>query len=248
MNLLVDLGNSRLKWAVAQTSSWRGGGFAFSARFADDLDRAWLSLPRPQRVVAASVGDAEHARDLADWVQNSWGLSVEFVEARLSGFGVTNRYDEPTRLGADRWAALIAAHHLWSGAVCIVDCGTAVTVDALSADGVFQGGVILPGIALMRGSLRSGTAGIRHVDGLQSTCFAHNTADAVAAGTLFGLAGAVERIAQEFRPVLGENMRLVITGGAAVPLATVLGARLGPLIHEPDLVLRGLAFIVEHGA
>ncbi|MHB8551688.1 MAG: type III pantothenate kinase, partial [Acidiferrobacterales bacterium] len=218
MNLLVDLGNSRLKWALAHGSEWRTGGFAYGVQFGPDLDREWSDIGRPRRVVAANVSSAERARALASWIQHRWAMPVDFLEAGRSQLGVTNTYDEPARLGADRWAALIAARHLYSGSICIVDCGTAVTLDALGADSIYRGGVILPGITLMRDCLRTGTAGIRSVDGRDDSCLARNTADAVAAGTVFGVAGAVMRIIEEFRTALGTDMRVIFSGGAATPV------------------------------
>ncbi|MDA8363708.1 MAG: type III pantothenate kinase [Gammaproteobacteria bacterium] len=248
MNLLVDLGNSRLKWALAQGAAWRSGTFAYGARMASDLDRAWSDLGRPRRVVAASVGGAERAQVLASWVRDRWALAVDFLEPSRSQLGVINTYDEPSSLGADRWAALIAARKLFSGPACVVDCGTAVTLDALGADGTYLGGVILPGITLMRDCLCSGTAGIRCVDGRDDSCLARNTADAVAAGTVYGLAGAVTRIAEEFRQVLGPDMRVVLGGGAADPVVARLAGHLTPLVQERDLVLKGLALVAEASA
>jgi len=245
VNLLVDLGNSRLKWALAQGPEWRSGGFAYGAQMVPDLDRAWSDVVRPRRIVAASVSSVERARALDSWVRGRWALPVDFLEPSRSQLGVINTYDDPARLGADRWAALIATRHLYPGPACIVDCGTAVTLDALGGDGVYHGGVILPGIALMRECLRIGTAGIRSVDGRDDSCLARNTADAVAAGTVFGVAGAVMRIIEEFRTALGTDMRVIFSGGAATPVIARLAGRLGSVIQEPDLVLKGLSLIAE---
>ncbi len=155
-----------------------------------------------------------------------------------------NHYHDPAALGADRWAALIAAHHLTAGPVCVIDCGTAVTIDALSADGDFLGGVILPGLRLLRTSLVQGTRSIRATDGDAATCLARSTADAVAAGTLFGLAGAVERVLAEHRQALGSEMSALITGADAGLVLSKLRAE-APVAEVSDLVLRGLALIAE---
>ncbi len=244
MNLLVDMGNSRLKWALAQGTVWRSGGFAYGERLSADLDRGWSECGQPHRVLVANVSGAERARELASWVRQHWALTVEFLQAGRNQLGVTNTYD-PAQLGADRWAALIAVRGLYPGPACIVDCGTAVTLDALAADGIYLGGVILPGTTLMRRCLLSGTAGIRSAEGRDDSCLAHNTADAVAAGTAFGLVGAITRIAEEFRPVLGATMQVIVSGGGAGQLVARLAGRLGPLIEEPDVVLRGLLRVAE---
>jgi type III pantothenate kinase len=124
----------------------------------------------------------------------------------------------------------------------VVDCGTAVTVDALSADGEFLGGAVFPGLRLLRDSLVQGTAGIPATEGDATDCLARSTADGVAAGTLFGLAGAVERLIDEYRRTLGETTRVFLTGGDAPALAARLRAAHTPV---PDLVLKGLARIAD---
>jgi len=246
VNLLVDLGNSRLKWAIADPEGWRFGAFAHDAEPRRALDREWVNIAQPRRVVAASVGGAERAQALAAWVWDRWSLPVHFLEAARSQLGVTNTYDEPAHLGSDRWAALIATHHLGAGAACVVDCGTAVTLDALAADGAFIGGVIMPGIALMRDCLRARTASIRGVDGRDNSCLAHNTADGVSAGTVFGVAGAVARVVDEFQLLLGAKMRIIFTGGDAPRVTARLAGRLPlPITLEPELVLKGLALVAD---
>jgi type III pantothenate kinase len=156
--------------------------------------------------------------------------------------GVTNRYHEPATLGADRWAALIAARQQSQAAQCVVDCGTAMTVDALSAAGEFLGGVILPGISMARAALLANTQGIRVAEGDEGSCLARATGDGVAAGSVFGLAGAIERIVAEQRRALGADARVLVTGGDAPRLLPLLR---GSVTHEPELVLKGLKLIAE---
>ncbi len=246
MNLLVDLCNSRLKWALAAAGVWRSGVLGYDADLHSALEREWTDLPQPRRVVAASVGGGERAQVLSAWVWDRWSLPVHFLEATRNQLGVTNTYDDPGSLGSDRWAALIAARHLGADPACIVDCGTAVTLDALAADGAFIGGVILPGITIMRDCLRTRSAGIRHVDGRDDSCLAHNTADGVSAGTIFGLAGAVARIVGEFRQTLGAGMRMIVTGGDGPRVIARLDRQqLPPIMHEPELVLKGLTLVAD---
>src|SRR5204863_2422782 len=122
---------------------------------------------------------------------------------------VRNGYRDKGTLGADRWAAMIGARsEMPASAAAVVNCGTAVTVDALSAGGEFVGGVILPGLFLQRSALATGTAALRVGEGDETSCLAMSTADAIAAGTLYGLAGAVERVCAEFERVLDETMKV----------------------------------------
>lgn len=244
MRLLVDLGNTRLKWASSGAGRWRAGATAYRDMSMNELlEDTWGGLPAPTAVVMASVA-AEASRDaIAQWVRNHWKITVHHVQAAPAQSGVVNRYRDPAALGPDRWAALIGARGaLPASAVCIVDCGTAVTIDALTADGQFAGGVIFPGLSLLRESLKMGTAGLRPGEGNETSCLGLSTADGIAAGTIHGLAGAVERVFGEFEQALGEPMKLVVTGGNADRVAALLER---PALRVPDLVLKGLDRIAE---
>lgn len=241
-NLLVDLGNTRLKWAFAAKTEWEMGAVA-SGDIDDDarLSQLWRGRS-PQRVVVASVTAPARLARLLDWLKQNWRIEPHVVQARREGFGVRNHYDIAERLGSDRWAALIAVRQREQRAAIVIDAGTAVTIDALSADGEFLGGVILPGLNLARECVAAGTAAIGVEEGDASTCLARSTADALAAGSRFGLAGAIERISAEHRRALGADAQLYITGGDAARLLPLLA---GAANHVPDLVLKGLAVIAE---
>lgn len=245
MNLLVDLGNSRLKWALQ-----RPGRLAMQAAVARDmdprqvLDAAWADVAPPARVLAACVAGSAWCEALDQWAQARWGVRVEFAQAREAQCGVRAAYREPHTLGVDRWAALIAARALAPRGACIVDCGTAVTVDALDADGLHRGGVIFPGLALLRAALARGTEAIGSALGNEESVLARATPDAVAAGTLHGLAGAIARMVDE-QSALAGPLAVLFTGGDA-PKLQVLLRREVQLV--PDLVLQGLARIADEAA
>jgi type III pantothenate kinase len=239
MNLLVDLGNARIKWARAQTGSWQAAAALLGDKPLDELfDSLWADMSLPQKVVVACVANPKILQAMDRW------LLGHVVKAQRELLGVKNHYREPITLGADRWAALIAAHHMSTRPVSVVDCGTAVTVDALSAQGDFLGGVILPGLRLLRSSLVGATQEIREINGDDTTCLGLSTADAVAGGSAFGLAGALERIITEQAKQLGKGFQVLVTGGDAVRVLPRLQVEV-PVEHVPDLVLRGLALIAE---
>lgn len=238
MNLVLDLGNSRCKWALANKDFSPRGAFAYGEDFQRALDQAFGMLTRPDQVAAVSVGCTAHTDTLVQWVKRQWSLDLRCFSARATQCGVTNAYDVPAQLGADRWAALIAARARIGGAACVVDCGTAVTVDALDARGVFRGGIILPGLALLRESLLQRTQGIRVADGNARSCLALNTADAVSAGSAFGLGGAIDRILDEQAAALGAIPPVLLTGGDAQGMQILLRHTTQLL---PDLVLEGVA-------
>ena len=244
MNLLIDLGNSRLKWAQQAPGLWRTGAALLEHALPSLLDRLWRDMDVPQKIVICSVSTSERMQALEQWVQARWSVTPRIVRAQAEQLGVKNRYRQPEQLGVDRWVALIGARGLTSSAACVVDGGTAVTVDALSADGEFLGGAVFPGLRLLRDSLVQGTAGIPATEGDATDCLARSTADGVAAGTLFGLAGAIDRILDEQAAMLGAAPQVLITGGDAPPLLALLRH---VVQHTPDLVLEGVARIARAG-
>lgn len=242
-SLLIDLGNTRLKWAQHAPGVWLSGAVLHRERdMAEVLDEAWTDLPKPERVVLASVAAPDTTGLLELWIGERWALCPQRVRAQREQLGVSNSYRDPESLGVDRWLGLLAARSLTGRACAVVGCGTAVTIDALSADGVFAGGVIVPGLHLWRESLNRGTAGISVNAGDASSCLARSTADAVAAGALFGLVGAIDRVIAEQSRALDIEPDIFITGGDA-PLLLPHLAR--PAIEVPELVLQGLARIAE---
>jgi type III pantothenate kinase len=154
--------------------------------------------------------------------------------------GVSNGYDHPERLGVDRWLALLGAYHSVKGSVCVADCGTAITVDVVDGEGRHQGGVIAPGLALMRRALAVATDGAVAGGGSFRGVFARETEAAVQGGTVNAAAGLIEKLMAESGRVLDTQPFLILTGGDAAPVAECLR-----LPHEiaPLLVLQGLWLI-----
>lgn len=238
MQLLIDCGNSRLKWAYAGAGAWQSQALPHAgASLADVARRAFAEATQPESIWISCVAGAEPCAALARALAERFGVTPHLVHATPAAAGVGNRYIRPEQLGADRWTALIGARGLTQAACMVVDCGTAVTADALSAAGEFVGGVIFPGLNLARASLARAAPALDVAPGAADTCLARGTADAIAAGTRFAIAGAIERVAREFEAALGP-VELIVTGGDA-PLVLPLLTR--SVRHEPDLVLKGLA-------
>jgi type III pantothenate kinase len=239
--LLLDIGNSRIKWGFLREGVIRGtGGAAHGECPPDDLIAAWGE--RPARLVVSNVRGEEFAATLTACTLHAWNLLPEFITPSRRDFGVTNSYRDAEKLGADRWAALIAAHHLHPGAVCIVDCGTAITIDTLSAEGKHLGGLILPGLTTMRKALSSQTATLpmaleQQVSEL--TPLAQDTRQGIMQGTLYAAVAAIERARADLSSHFAIQSWL-ITGGDAGQLMPLLSVTFK---HEPDLVLQGLAII-----
>jgi len=251
-SLLLDVGNTCLKWAVlewgwkqsrlGQYGSCRHGG----KDVASSLATVWSALPVVDRVLLASVAGAGIDDELQSWVKKTWGLQIERLISPATGSGIVNAYADPDRLGVDRWAALIAARQLSAGPVCVVDCGTAVTIDRLDAEGRHQGGLILPGLAMMMQALSSGAeklSGDVLTDDVWVTQkvagLAQDTGSALAAGVLTTLVAAIDRVVNDTDRVNGAAA-CILTGGDGAMLLPLLA---GQWLHRPHLVLEGMAQI-----
>jgi len=232
--LAVDAGNTRIKWGL-HNGTWLGLGTTAHAEVYSLRD-AWKNLPPPDCIVIANVAGERIASILRKLVKD-FHVKVHWVSARDFQCGVRNSYTMPSQLGADRWAAAIAARHLCHEACVVVNAGTAVTVDALSADGVFLGGLIIPGISLMRESLAKNTAALKLEHG-KFKSFPVNTADAIESGAVLALCGAVEGVRSALGA--GKASQCLLSGGGA----KILYPHLKPPTKVMDnLVLEGLVVI-----
>jgi len=236
--LAVDAGNSRIKWGV-----WDNGWLQQDAAAKTDtakLADVWGALKRPRHVVASNVAGPAVAEWLTAWTFTQ-GLTVKWVASRREQCGVRNGYAEPTQLGPDRWAALLAARHIAGSSALAVNAGTAVTIDALTHEGDFIGGVIVPGLDLMASALALGTARLpRTAGGIVQ--FPTTTADAIASGAMQAVCGAVERMHRALAE-RGPEPSILLSGGAALLVQEHLG-RFAQVV--PNLVLEGLRLIAEH--
>jgi type III pantothenate kinase len=255
--LLIDAGNSSLKWALCRNGSLEMGDpvvYRWSS-LVGQLTEAWqffakenISLTRIilSNVAGQQVFDAlSQWRDNASVVKEAGEVSIEVVVAQTSAYGVINAYKQPEALGADRWAALVAARHYVKGNACIVSCGTALTVDILTADGVHVGGIIAPGWEMMESSLVANAKGITSGDSEVPELLGQTTQQAVQAGISAASVGAVKYIVQRYQENMGIALTCVVTGGAAPLLLPKLLSleSAGIFYHEPVWVLKGLAII-----
>jgi len=237
MDLLLDAGNTRLKWGLRDESGWRGQG-AVATGEPDGLTAVLAAAGPIRRVLGANVAGAGVAARLAE-ILGEWGLVPAWIEPSVSAFGVHNRYLDPARLGADRWAALLGARALGAGPCLVICAGTATTIDRLTADGDFLGGVILPGFDLMRRALAGNTAQLPFSAG-EISITPRNTADAIASGCLFAQLGAIERL---YAPLAAEpGAHCLLTGGAAALLMTHLSV---PCRQVDTLIFEGLRCFAE---
>lgn len=237
--LLVDIGNSRIKWVLNRDGQPVARGAHLLAE-AETFSAAIRNLTRPERVIGCNVA-GELGEDALHAAIKHWELAPQWIKASQRGFGVSNCYASPDKLGPDRWAALVAAHALGLGETLVVSLGTAMTVDWLRANGDFVGGMIIPGLRLMREALAQGTSGVGYQQGKPGG-LACNTADAVETGLAFALSGAVRQARQTVLDGTGQAPVCLITGGDGEWLASLLEF---PVNFVADLVLQGLALMAN---
>ena len=245
MKLYVDVGNTFMKWRLREGEQVRQGSHAH--------ERDWLAVARalaattdvpPAEVHIASVAGPEGDRLLKERLAESFGLAPAFHYSESRACGVLNAYSQPRRLGVDRWLAVIEAWHRYGPAV-VIDCGSAVTVDAV-ADARHLGGYIAPGLAMLRGGLLQNTADV-HVSAVPEPSLApgSSTTEGVEHGILVMSVAFITRAVVELRQSLPDTCCVLLTGGDAPALLSWLDE--AP-VHVPDLVLDGLERRVAAGS
>jgi type III pantothenate kinase len=244
--LLIDIGNSRIKWAVlegdrlgkaqaAEYAGWRARDFA---------RRVIGKSPNIERILVSNVAADDVSDALAAGARLARAPKPERVSTQRRACGVTIAYVDPWRLGVDRLLAMIAAHHRFPGRpVCAVAVGTAMTIDLVGADGRHRGGAIIPAPTLMVSSLLDGTSGIRRRAqgggrGRGPALFGRSTRAAVEQGARYAAAAVADRAVSEARALVGQTPKLVMTGGGASALRPLIQTT---SLLAPDLVLEGLA-------
>ena len=245
--LLIDIGNTRIKWShldgarpgplrAALHSHWRAADYA----------RRLFHRAGVKRALVTSVAGPSVNRALCAAARRA-GVAVQFVKVPRRAGGVTVGYVDPWRLGVDRFVAAVGAHQIFRGvAVCVVGVGTAMTIDLVDAGGRHRGGVIIPAPDLMVQTLFSETHGIRRrAQGGRSgktELFGRSTRDGVVQGARYAAAALIDRAAEEARVLLGRKPLVVMTGGDAPVVRRLVHS---PCVGVPDLVLRGLAVLAQ---
>ncbi|ADE15723.1 transcriptional activator, Baf family [Nitrosococcus halophilus Nc 4] len=250
MILLVDIGNSRIKWArldggkPADVKAMVRGKTGIKRV----LTKAWKDLEGVSRVVVANAGGPKVAEQLQEWSQKHWQIVPEFLTSRSNGYGIRNAYSKPETLGIDRWLELVAVRQRYrgsahKGAIYIVDCGTAITIDVLATDGKHLGGLIVPGLTMMPKLLADNTAGIDETaETWEYSLLASTTSAAVNGGALYAAIAFIDRVSADVAAEVRGDLKRVITGGDAPRMLPLLRDKYE---HLPDLVLWGLARVAR---
>jgi type III pantothenate kinase len=249
MKLLIDIGNTRIKWAqlhgemlvpmqAITLTEWHKP---------NSLRRVILGQGTPEQILVSNVAGHDATKALQEFTQ-SLSIESQLIEPTRVAFGVTNGYTNPKQLGVDRWLSLIAAWNMQPDLLCIVSIGTALTIDAITESGQHLGGQIMPGPELMRQSLMQQTSDIAirsYKNGESDQFFANNTQCAVTQGLKNYVVSSVMASMERIKTDAGKAPTLLITGGGSPWLTDALTIK-----HQviPDLVLRGLALIATRNS
>ncbi len=248
--LLIDAGNSAVKWAIKMGSESNlilkeSLNIPGESKFDSDpifaiFTEQWKALDKPSKVIASCVAADSVWRALLNACDELWNIKAEKVTSLKQGFGLINAYENPADLGSDRWCAMIAANQLADSAFIVVDAGSALTIDMVNESGQHLGGYITPGLNMMRHSLHLRTAQVKTekiYNSEPSLSLANSTTACVEAGIHLSVVKLIEAVyEQESKKV--KNLQCYLTGGNATLIAGLLSFK---CVIIPDLVLRGLA-------
>ena len=240
MLLVIDIGNSRTKWALVSSD---GALSEFEVCMNANIAKSYLNVAaqKADSALIANVAGAGLAQQISQLLSP---LTINFLTATSQACGVTNGYADPAKLGADRWAALIAAWQRTKRATLVVNAGTAITIDMLDEKGTFLGGTIMPGLRLMHESLSNNASQLNIEEGVVHN-FPNNTQDAVATGNINAVAGAIGIMLKRLEKQCGWLPKLILSGGDANKIAEALKLNLKQVIMIENLVLQGLVLLAK---
>ncbi|MDX1805086.1 MAG: type III pantothenate kinase [Alcanivorax sp.] len=235
MILYVDVGNTALKWRMRDGVDCQQGGCRHGRQWSRVL-ATMLAGRRPDCIWIASVAGIEADAEIARWLLQHAGVEPQFYYSCETDFGVQSCYPEPRKLGVDRWVAMIECYQRY-GASVVIDCGSALTIDAVDGRGRFLGGYIVPGLGMLRGALLRDTADVHVEPGSASLALGQSTGQCVHNGLLRMSVAFVTEVVVELREALADTCQVVVTGGDAPELIDAFSFA---FLHLPDLVLDGL--------
>ena len=238
MNFYLDIGNSYIKWLSGDSDVNRMNSIPFvTGDEAVLLSKHWKNEPVPERIIVASVAAKSIIDTVAAVCERLWSIKPEYLTVQKEFCGIVIVYDDVDKLGIDRWLALVAGFNRHKTNLCIADCGSAVTVDVVSASGRHQGGYIIPGIDMMKHALIFNTEKISISEEVQCTeSLGRSTEECIHNGTQLAIAAFIDRVVTRSLDQYQGNLKCIMTGGGAEPIMKLMTTN---FIYEPNLVLSG---------
>ncbi len=240
MILTIDAGNSRVKWGAFAHGAWLAQEAAQPEEITQ-LAARWKALGVPVTIVVSNVA-GDTVRAALEHQLRQFPIAASWIKSSASAHGVRNHYRNPAQLGVDRWMALIGARRLQRGPCVVVLSGTALTADALTANGEFLGGLIAPGLRAMMDALAVTTAGVKISSG-DYEVFPRETRHAVATGAIASARGCIAHVREQMKQAGHGEATVLLSGGAASVLAAHVAA---PLVTVENLVLEGLLTVAQN--
>jgi len=244
--LLIDIGNSSVKWGHIEHGNAINVSTMSQQYYPEKVSAAffieyWKTLDKPENIMVSCVAKQQVWQALEQACDQLWALQPKRITSAKEGFGLVSTYKQPADLGSDRWCAMIGAFHETTSDFVMVSCGSAMTLDVVTSSGKHSGGYILPGLAMMKKSLASDTAGVKVIleQAKPSLLPANSTAGCVDSAINLAAVKLIEAVYQQ-QNKSAESMPCFLTGGDAPFIAELLSIK---CVMMPDLVLRGLAII-----
>lgn len=244
---LIDIGNSRIKWASIENAAYKAGSaLAYSGISQQEIIKQIQNLSgAPSCIYIASVAQEKFLNDLKKCLVANFAVEPFQMITQQIAAGINNGYDDASKLGIDRWLGILAAYNLKPGNALVVDAGSALTLDFVDENGFHQGGLIAPGLSMMREALTTKTAKLGYNTLIKSQCisntFERNTQDAIREGTLRMMVDFISTEAEKIRNENRGQVNFYLTGGDAPALLPFLD---NEWIYKPDLVLNGMCHLV----
>lgn len=237
MKVLVDIGNTRIKWAIEAKGIVKNSlAINHQANFIEHIKESWSLIECPDILAISSVSKQHIVDELVTEAKILWpNIRVVIAKSSAQALSITNAYEEASKLGVDRWLGLIALQHYYPENACVIDCGTAITIDVLNDKGLHLGGLISPGLQLMKRSLFQGAENLSNVEQQFSVGLSDTTDSAIFSGTLLAATGLIDKVISEF---CCSAKTIVLTGGDAELISKHLNYK---VIIENDFVLEGLS-------
>ena len=247
--LLMDIGNTRMKWGLLENKKLSEIGSLSIPDSRDfDLKPLFMSIPSDiKSIVASSVLSRETQIKLAELISDHFKLVIEFIESKNRFSRLMSGYTNPSKLGTDRWAAMIGAHHEFGGNILVIDMGTAITIDYINVEGLHEGGQILPGLKSFFNILDQSTGSINTKINISDIVtrdtkkWGKNTDDAIISGAVTAISSAINDAVFSSK-IKGSSPCVILTGGDAIYFKDVFDHK---VFYRPNLVIEGLARIVE---
>ncbi|MCZ6802755.1 MAG: type III pantothenate kinase [Proteobacteria bacterium] len=243
MKLLLDIGNSSVNWVMEEQEQFISKGvFSYDKNnFVNSLQENLLLSQKPSNILVSNVAGPEVLLSLNNWVKKQWQQTLWQPPVAAKFKELKNSYSDTQQMGIDRWLAMVASREKYQSALCVVDCGTALTIDAIDSEGNHLGGYIIPGIELMQRSLIINTERINiSVQNQVLLDYANNTQAAVYNGTVLATVTMIDRVVNNLSKESNCNPKCIISGGMAESIKPLLEH---PFEHEPNLVLDGLLIV-----